>query len=140
MIRRPYSHLEESYIEVCVKSNIPIKEIATKINRSVGSVDNKIRRLNLIYPCKVQDAEIREKIKLHNMKRKEALKAQESKKIFDEEYYFKTANVYLGDRWKEALKYTKARIEEFNGDKTFMLDGKPVTIFQIMKIYHASLI
>lgn len=138
MIRRHYTAMEIRFIRSCVSANIPIENIAKAMNRTIGSIDNKIRRLNIFYPDKKEDKERMEKVKNHQMARR-ALKEMCTEEISDENYYFRTTNVCLGEKWKEALKYTRAKIEDRGGNSVFIVGGKPMTIFQIMKIYDASL-
>lgn len=118
---RQFSLIEEEVIRMSLARHMTIEAIAASMpKRSIQSIRTKIYSMGLASPSIMRfDSYYR---RITKQKEKSMPFMMQGEK---------------GDRWQIALALTKAKLIDFGGIKTYCINGVPVSIFKIMRIYNS---
>lgn len=122
-----YSQQEEEIIRISIENNISEEQIAIRLKRSIFSIRRKMRSMGIKCKERKLDSLIFRQERISALERKK----QKQQKLLKETEDM--ANSCLSDDWQQALLKARAEIKEYRGVKMYFVDGKPVSIFYIMK-------
>jgi len=140
MKRRAFTSKDISMMTYLASVDLTISAIAERMNRTPGSVANKMKRLGIVRPSQIGDMQRKEALKDICKERRRCIIEQRAKQEQRDLESFRAISPCITERWQRAIQYTKAKIVEINGQKIYAINGKPVTIFRIMEIYNGSII
>lgn len=131
MKRKRFSEVELEIIRRSVRLEIHPQDIAANLSqggfpRTYDTLVSKIHKMGLVYPSKVKYRQEKAKKKAESAYHKRYTTKAERGRLLQ-------MNPNYTDKWQDAIKLSGAKLIEFKGHKTWAIDGKPVTIYHIMK-------
>ena len=118
---KQFTSIEEEVISRSISKGLTILEITAAMpHRSIQSIRRKLYSMGLASPPIMKlDSHFRRFPATQEKHQPQSVRGDKS------------------DRWQSALTLVGARLIEIGGIKTYCIDGVPVSIFKIMRIYNS---